>query len=71
MPSYICKIGTADGRIVEKAFDAVNKSVLRDSLEEQGFRVFNVRLRFFQLFSEKRGGSVRFTGRPITAIRSG
>jgi type IV pilus assembly protein PilC len=63
MPSYICKIGTADGRIVEKTFDAVNKSALRDSLEEQGFRVFNVRLRFFQLFSEKRGGSVRFTGR--------
>ncbi len=63
MPSYICKIGTADGRIVEKTFDAANKSVLRDSLEEQGFRVFNVRLRFFQLFSEKRGGSVRFTGR--------
>ena len=63
MPSYICKIGTADGRIVDKDFEAASKSALRASLEEQGFRVFSVRLRLFQALSGKRSGSGRFTGR--------
>jgi type IV pilus assembly protein PilC len=63
MPNYICKIGTADGRIVEKDFDAVNKLALKASLEAQGFRVFSVRLRLFKAFFRKNSGSGRFTGR--------
>jgi len=42
MPNYLCKIGTADGRIVEREFEAVNKKALRASLEEQGFSVFSI-----------------------------
>jgi type IV pilus assembly protein PilC len=68
MPSYVCKIGTADGRIVEKDFDAVNKTVLKAGLEEQGFRVFTVRLRLFQALSGRRGGSRRFTGRSFLSF---
>lgn len=47
MASFNCKIGTADGRIVERVFDAENPVLLRQNLEEQGFFVFNVRRQFF------------------------
>lgn len=63
MPSYICKIGTADGRVVEKDFEAASKTLLKSSLEEQGFRVFRVRRRLFQAFLGRGGGLSRFTGR--------
>ncbi|BCR05770.1 type II secretion system protein [Desulfuromonas versatilis] len=48
MPSFRCKIGTADGRVVEKEFDAVNQDLLRESLEQQGFHVFQVKKLPFQ-----------------------
>jgi type IV pilus assembly protein PilC len=63
MPLYTCKIGTADGRIVEKEFEAVNKTALRAGLEEQGFRVFTLRLRLFKAFFGQRNRAGRFTGR--------
>ena len=63
MPSYICKIGTADGRVVEKGFEAASKSLLKAGLEEQGFRVFHIRRRLLQALTESRGGSGHFTGR--------
>ncbi len=47
MASFICKIGTADGRIVERVFDSANADLLRLNLEEQGFFVFNVRRQLF------------------------
>jgi len=62
MPNYLCKIGTADGRVVEKDFDAVNPEALRESLEAQGFHVFHIRRRFWQLLSGGQGGG-RFSGR--------
>ncbi len=46
MASFHCKIGTADGRIVERVFDAANSDLLRQNLEEQGFFVFNVRRKY-------------------------
>lgn len=51
MPSYVCKIGTADGRVVEKQFDSTSKEQLKENLQEQGFYVFRVRRKSFQLFS--------------------
>lgn len=63
MPSYICKIGTADGRVVEKEFDATGKVQLRAGLEEQGFRVFSIRRRLLQTLFTSRGRAGRFTGR--------
>lgn len=61
MPNYLCKIGTADGRVVEKDFDAINPDSLRESLEAQGFHVFRIRRRLWQSVSG--GGRGRFSGR--------
>ena len=43
MPIFTCKIGSADGKIAVKEYDAVNSGILRQSLEEQGFVVFELR----------------------------
>ncbi len=43
MPTFICKIGTSDGRVVEREFEAVSSAMLREQLEEQGFYVFRIR----------------------------
>lgn len=45
MPFFQCKIGTADGRVVEKEFEAAEPGLLRESLEEQGFYVFSLHKR--------------------------
>lgn len=63
MPSYLCKIGTSDGRIVEKEFDALSKAQLHESLEEQGFYVFAIRRKTFELFSSSHPKSGRISGR--------
>jgi len=63
MPSYICKIGTADGRVVEKDFVAANRGALEESLQEQGFHVFRVRRKLFQFLAEGGSGLGRLTGR--------
>jgi len=43
MSIFTCKIGSSDGKIAVKEFDAVNSSLLRQSLEEQGYIVFELR----------------------------
>ncbi len=63
MPSFRCKIGTADGRVVEKEFDAVNQDLLRESLEEQGFHVFQVRKLPFQFLQGRKLGPGSLAGR--------
>ena len=63
MPSYICKIGTADGRVVEKQFDSTSKEQLKANLEEQGFYVFQIRRKAFELFAAKEQRTGRLTGR--------
>jgi len=61
MSTYRCKIGTSDGRVLEKEFEAESREALQASLEEQGFFVFKVRKALFQGFS----------GRPIGGGLSG
>jgi len=63
MPSYLCKIGTSDGRVVEREFEAVSKAQLRASLEEQGFSVFAVRVRPFQALAKAGTIGRHFKGR--------
>ncbi len=63
MASYLCKIGTADGRVVEREFEAVSRDLLKESLEEQGFHVFYVKKKAFQLFSRKGSFRTQFSGR--------
>ena len=53
MTIYNCKLGSSDDRIVEKEFEAANPETLRQSLEEQGFFVFEVKKKAFQFLWEK------------------
>jgi len=46
MPSFICKVGTSDGRVVEREFESGSRELLREHLQEQGFYVFEVRRRY-------------------------
>lgn len=63
MPSFYCKIGTSDGRVLEKEFHAASPELLRENLEEQGFFVFQVRRRLFQSVSLLGRGGKKLTGR--------
>lgn len=48
MPLFTCKIGSADGRIIEKEFEAATADILKQSLVSQGFFVFSVSRKPFQ-----------------------
>jgi type IV pilus assembly protein PilC len=56
MPLFTCKIGAADGKIIEKEFEAANADVLKQSLVTQGFFVFSIKKKPFQ-FLWKKGAS--------------
>lgn len=57
MPLFTCKIGSADGKIIEKEFESASADALRQSLISQGFYVFNVKKKLFQFIWQK--GAVR------------
>lgn len=63
MASYLCKIGTSDGRIVEREFDAARRDLLRESLEEQGFHVFYIKKKAFQTLVRPERSGAQFSGR--------
>jgi len=56
MPLFTCKIGSADGKIVEKEFEAATADKLKQSLTSQGFFVFSISRKPFQ-FLLKKGAS--------------
>ena len=68
MPSYLCKIGTADGRVVEKTFDAAGREQLKENLEEQGFFVFQIRLQLFQFLKQADAQRGKLSGRRFLAF---
>jgi len=53
MPLFKCKIGTADGKILEKEYEAVNSDILRQSFATQGFFVFSITRKPFQFLWKK------------------
>jgi type IV pilus assembly protein PilC len=53
MTIYNCKLGSSDNKILEKEFEAANQETLRQSLEEQGFFVFEIKKKPFQFIREK------------------
>ena len=63
MPSFTCKIGTDDGRVLEKEFEAGNRQLLLDSLEEQGFHVFTVRRRLLDSIPGLTRSKANWSGR--------
>jgi type IV pilus assembly protein PilC len=67
MSTYRCKIGTSDGRVLEKDFEADSREALQESLEEQGFFVFKIRAASLQWFSKSVGGG-RVSGRRFLTL---
>jgi len=67
MPLYRCKIGTSDGRVLEKEFEAVNRQALQENLEEQGFFVFQVRKASLPWLSAQ-GGRGRLSSRRFLSL---
>ncbi len=63
MPTFSCKVGTSDGRVVEKEFDAANAEILRENLEGQGFFVFQIRRRPLAFLLSREAGRGRLSGR--------
>ncbi len=63
MPTFHCKIGTSDGRVVEKEFEAANSELLRENLEDQGFHVFQVKKRPLQFLKVREFGGRGLSGR--------
>lgn len=63
MATFHCKIGTNDGRVLEKEFESTSRQLLKESLEEQGFSVFSIKKQPFQLLrSAATIGRPRFSG---------
>ncbi|MEZ4598974.1 MAG: type II secretion system F family protein [Syntrophotaleaceae bacterium] len=67
MPSFQCKIGLPDGRVVEKEIDAFSRDALRDSLEAQGMHVFSIRKRLSASWLGLGSGG-RWSGRQFLAF---
>jgi type IV pilus assembly protein PilC len=63
MPNFYCKIGTSDGRVVEKIYDSSSRAQLKENLEEQGFHVFQIRRQAWSLFQRERQKFARMSNR--------
>lgn len=63
MPTFICKIGTSDGRVIEREFDSGSRELLHEHLQEQGFYVFHIRRHYFQGIWSAGGGHAVWNSR--------
>ena len=66
MPVFHCKIGTADGRVLDREFEAANREALLENLEEQGFFVFQIRRSAWRGWLEAAGS--RLSGRRFMTL---
>jgi type IV pilus assembly protein PilC len=53
MSLYTCKLGASDGKILYREFEAVEPAALQNSLEDQGFFVFEIKRKPFQFLFDK------------------
>jgi len=53
MPLFICKIGSAEGKIIEKEFEAASADILKQSLSSQGLFVFSITKKPLQFLWQK------------------
>ncbi len=53
MALFTCKLGSSDGRVIVKELEAVSRETLRQTLEEQGYFVFEVKKKPFQFIWDK------------------
>lgn len=79
MAIFSCKIGSADGKIIEKEFESATADILRQNLVAQGFFVFSVKKKPFQFvwnkgLSRKKidtKGLITFNQELLVLIKSG
>jgi type IV pilus assembly protein PilC len=65
MSIYTCKIGTSDGKVMVKEFDAISPEMLRQSLEEQGYVVFELRKKPLQFLMDSGIGRKKITNKDL------
>ena len=53
MSLYTCKLGASDGKILYREFEAVEPAALQNSLEDQGFFVFEIKRKPLQFLFDK------------------
>jgi len=53
MALFTCKLGSSDGRVIVKELEAVSRETLRQTLEDQGYYVFEVKKKPFQFLWDK------------------
>ncbi|MRR08394.1 MAG: type II secretion system F family protein, partial [Deltaproteobacteria bacterium] len=68
MALYTCKLGSTEGRIIVKEFESVNPDILRGSLEEQGFFVFEIKKKPFQFLWEKGSGNRKVDNKTLLTL---
>lgn len=61
MPTFICKLGSPDGKVLNREFEAEDAAALKQDLEEQGYFVFDVSKRPFRFLLNRGvvGGRVK------------
>lgn len=65
MASFTCKLGTGDGTIIVKELEAHDPDALRQTLEEQGYFVFDIRKKPLQFLRERGLGTRRIDTRSL------
>jgi len=68
MAIYSCKLGSPDGRILEKDVEAQDGDVLRRGLEDQGFFVFQVKRKAFRFLMDKEALRRRVRSKDLLAF---
>jgi type IV pilus assembly protein PilC len=68
MAIYSCKLGSPDGRILEKDVEAQDGEVLRRGLEDQGFFVFQVKRKAFRMLMDREALRRRVRSKELLAF---
>ena len=68
MAIYTCKLGSSDGRIIVKEFEATNGESLRQSLEDQGLFVFELKKKSLQFLWDKGAARKKVDNRELISF---
>ncbi len=66
MPEFICKLGTSDGKMVEKEFFSKDKEKLVEKLEQENYHIFSIKKKnpvlsaLKKIFTRKKGTVKRY-----------
>ncbi len=68
MALYSCKLGSPDGRIIEKDIEAQDRDMLSRGLEDQGFFVFEIKRKSIRIFSDRKTVQRRVRNKDLLAF---